>query len=119
MNNDTNSITISPNNFKLVNGDFLSTSDLSDKIYENGGSFRDEFQYMTFKCGELTVDVNYEISASGSIFEDSGDYWTPPSCDVDIDDIDVTISSVYIDETEVELADNLVKIFKTLVDKNL
>jgi hypothetical protein len=119
MNNDTNSITISPNNFKLVNGDFLSTSKLSDKIYENGGSFRDEFQYMTFKCGELTVDVNYEISASGSIFEDSGDYWTPPSCDVDIDDINVTILSVYIDETEVELADNLVKIFKTLVDKNL
>ena len=119
MNNETNSITISHKNFRLVDGDFLSSSDLSDKIYENGGSFRDEFQYMTFKCAELTVDVNYEIFVSGSIFEDSGDYWTPPSCDVDVDDIDITISTVYIDETEVELSDNLVQIFKTLVDKNL
>jgi len=74
---------------------------------------------MSFKCGELTIDVNYEISVSGSIFEDSGDYWTPPSCDVDVDDVDVTISSVSINEDDVELSDDLKKIFLKVVNNNL
>jgi hypothetical protein len=74
---------------------------------------------MTFKCGDITIDVNYEVSVSGSIFEDSGDYWTPPSCDVDVDDVDIYVTDVYINEDEVELTPELKTIFKNIVDKNI
>jgi hypothetical protein len=112
-------ITFNPKNFKLIDGDFISEDSFTDKIFEESGSFCDNAQWMSFKCGELTIDVNYEISVSGSIFEDSGDYWTPPSCDVDIDDVDVTITDVLINEDEVELTPELKKIFINIVNNNL
>ena len=112
-------ITFNLKNFKLIDGDFISEDSFVDKIYEESGSFCDDTQWMSFKCGELTIDVNYEISVSGSIFEDSGDYWTPPSCDVDVDDVDVTITDVLINEDEVELTPELKKIFINIVNNNL
>jgi hypothetical protein len=60
--------------------------------------------------------VNYKLSVSASIYEDRGDYWTPPSCEVDIDDVDVSIDSVYIDEYEVELCKDLKIIFEKLIN---
>jgi hypothetical protein len=112
-------ITFNLKNFKLIDGDFISEDSFADKIYEESGSFCDDTQWMSFKCGELTIDVSYEISVSGSIFEDSGDYWTPPSCDIDINDVDIIISSVSINEDDVELTDDLKKIFLKVVNNNL
>jgi hypothetical protein len=112
-------ITFNPKNFKLIDGDFISEDSFADKIYEESGSFCDDTQWMSFKCGELTIDFSYEISVSGSIFEDSGDYWTPPSCDIDINDVDIIISSVSINEDDVELTDDLKKIFLKVVNNNL
>lgn len=112
-------LTFNPKNTKLIDGDFLKSDDFSEKIYENDGSYFNDCQYMTFKCGDLTIDVNFELSISGSVSEDSGDYWTPPSCDVDVDDVDITITNVFIDENEVELTPELKKIFFNLVNSNL
>ena len=112
-------LTFNPKNLFLVDGDFVKSNDFADAIYENDGSYSNDFQYMTFKCGDIKIDVNYEISVSGSVCEDSGDYWTPPSCDVDIDDVDIYVTDVYINEDEVELTPELKAIFKKIVDKNL
>lgn len=112
-------LTFNPQNTKLVDGDFIKSDDFSDKVYENEGSYYNDCQYMTFECGELKIDINYELSISGSISEDSGDYWTPPSCDVDVDDVDITITNVFIDEDEVELTSDLKKVFLKLVNNNL
>ena len=112
-------LTFNPKNLVLVDGDFVKSNDLTDLIYENDGHYSNDCQYMTFKCGDITIDVNYEVSVSGSIHEDSGDYWTPPSCDVDVDDVDVTITEVLINEDEVELTPELKKVFLNLVNSNL
>jgi len=112
-------LTCNPQNLVLVDGDFVKSNDFADAIYESDGSYSNDCQYMTFKCGDITIDVNYEISVSGSVCEDSGDYWTPPSCDVDIDDVDIYVTDVYINEDEVELTPELKAIFKKIVDKNL
>jgi len=112
-------ITFNPQNLVLVDGDFVKSNDLADLIYENDGSYSNDCQYMTFKFGDITIDVNYEMSVSGSINEDSGDYWTPPSCDIDIDDVDIYITDVLINEDEVELTPELKAIFKKIVDKNI
>ncbi len=112
-------LTFNPKNLVLVDGDFVKSNDLADLIYENDGSYSNDCQYMTFKCSDITIDINYEMSVSGSINEDSGDYWTPPSCDVDIDDVDIDVTAVYINEDEVELTPELKTVFKKIVDKNI
>ncbi len=112
-------LTFNPKNTKLVDGDFVKSDDFTEMIYENDGSYSNDCQYMTFDCNDLKIDINYEIGISGSISEDSGDYWTPPSCDVDVDDVDITITDVFIDEVQVELTPELKKIFLNLVNSNL
>lgn len=111
-------VTFNPHNTKLVDGDFVKSNDFTDLVYENEGSYHNDCQYMIFKCDDVTIDVGYELSISGSIYEDSGDYWTPPSCDVDVD-FDVTITDVLINEDEVELTPELKKVFLNLVNSNL
>ncbi len=112
-------LTFNIKNFKLIDGDFVKSDNFSEMIYENDGSYSNDCQYMTFECGDLKIDINFEMSISGSISEDSGDYWTPPSCDVDIDDVDITITDVFINEDEVELTPELKKVFLNIVNSNL
>ena len=112
-------LTFNPKNSKLIDGDFVKSDNFSEMIYENDGSYHNDCQYMTFDCNGLKIDVNYEIGISGSISEDSGDYWTPPSCDVDVDDVDIYVTNVYINEDDVELTPELKTLFKNIVDKNL
>lgn len=111
-------ITFNTQNTKFVDGEFIKNDDISDKIYEDG-SFTLDDQWMSFDCNGVSIVVDYEISVSGSSSYDSGDYWTPPSYDVDVDSVDIDITSVSIDEYEVELTSELKKIFENLVNKIL
>jgi len=111
-------ITFNAENTKLVDGDFIKDNDITDKVYEDG-SFTLDDQWMSFDCNGVSIVVDYEISVSGSSSYDSGDYWTPPSYDVDIDSVDISVTSVNIDEYEVELTSELKEIFENLVNKSL
>lgn len=113
-----NFITFNPNNTNLVDGDFIKDNDFADKIYEDG-SFTLNDQWMSFDCNGVNITIDYEISVSGTSSYDGGDYWTPPSYDVDIDSVDITINSVHIDEYEVELTSDLKKVFENLINKSL
>lgn len=110
------SIIFNTQNTKFVEGDFIGNDDFADKICEVG-SFTVTDQWMSFECNEAYINVNYIISVSGSLSYDNGDYWTPPSHDVDIDSVDISITSVTIDDYLVELNDELEKIFQNLVQK--
>jgi hypothetical protein len=90
-------------NLKFVDGDFLNSESLSDMLYENEGSFTQKDQYMSFDIDGKDVTINYEVYVEGTIDEDNGDYWTPPSCDVELTDVDVTINEVFIDGVLVSL----------------
>lgn len=111
-------ITFNPNKTNLVDGDFLKDADIVDRIYEDG-SFVVKEQFMSFDCEGVSITIDYEINVSGKSYYDKGDYWTPPSYDVNIDSIDITINSVTIDEYEVELTSDLNDIFENLVTKSL
>ena len=111
-------ITFNTQNTKFVDGEFIKNDDISDKIYEDGSFILDD-QWMSFDCNGVSIVVNYEISVSGSTSYDSGDYWTPPSYDVDIDSVDIDVTSVSIDEYEVELTSELKKIFEVFIEKTL
>ena len=111
-------ITFNTENTKFVDGDFIKDNDIADKVYEDG-SFTLDDQWMSFDCNGISIVVDYEISVSGSSSYDSGDYWTPPSCDIDIDSVDISVTAVNIDEYEVELTPELKKIFVNLITKSL
>jgi hypothetical protein len=110
-------ITFNPKFTNLVDGDFIKNNEIYDKVCEDG-SFSIE-QYMSFKCENFDIVVNYEITVDGKTFYDKGDYWTPPSYDVDINSIDITIVNVFIDDYEVELNSDLKKVFENLISENL
>jgi hypothetical protein len=94
---------INLDNLKFVDGDFLTTESLTDMIYENEGSFTQKNQSMSFDVDGKDVTINYEVYVEGTIEEESGDYWTPSSCDVELTNIDVTINEVFIDGELVSL----------------
>jgi hypothetical protein len=82
---------------KFVDGNFISFDSFSDMIYENEGSFTEKDQYMSFEYGESDVTVNYELYVDGTIEEESGDWYTPGSCEVFVTDTDITITEVFVD----------------------
>jgi hypothetical protein len=88
---------------KFVDGDFLNSESLSDMLYENEGSFTEKNQTMSFDVDGKDVTINYEVYVEGTIEEESGDYWTPGSCDVELTGVDVTINQVFIDGELVSL----------------
>ena len=111
-------ITFNTGNTKFVDGEFIKNDDIYDKIYEDG-SFTLDDQWMSFDCNGVSIVVDYEISVSGSSSYDSGDYWTAPSSDVDIDSVDIYVTAVSIDEYEVELNPTLISIFEKIIEKSI
>jgi hypothetical protein len=90
-------------NLKFIEGNFSNTESLTDMIYENEGSFTQKDQSISFDLDGKDFTVKYEVYVEGTIEEDSGDYWNPGSCDVELTDVDVTINEVLIDDELVNL----------------
>lgn len=110
-------------NLEVSDKDIVSNDDFTDLILENEGSFTKDGQIIWFKSDELDKDVEvsveYEIYVSGSVDHDPGDYWTPPYTDLDINDIDIEIKSVYIDDIELELTKEIKTILLTKIKQEL
>lgn len=105
--------TINTSNFKFTDGEYISSADFADYISDNGSLNED--QWLAFDCNGIEFVVNYKLSVSASIYEDRGDYWTAPSCDVEIDNVNVFIDSVYVDEYEVALCRDMKVIFEKFI----
>jgi hypothetical protein len=89
---------------KLTFSYFDSPIDLEDKIYEGEGSCSLSDQIAFFQITEDSeLSVDFDVYATGRIHEDKGDYWTPPYCDIEVDDVDITINEVYINGDEFKL----------------
>jgi hypothetical protein len=100
---------------KFVDGNFISFDSFSDMVYENEGSFTEKDQYMSFEYGESDVTVNYELYVDGTIEEESGDWYTPGSCEVFITDTDITITEVFVDGVSTNVdAQDLMKLEKLI-----
>lgn len=109
--------TINPKNLKLKHKEVFD--DWDNLICEHEGSFTSDCQYMAFDCDGIEVVVDFELSICGSVHYDRGDYWTPPSSEVEVSSVDITITSLYIDEWEVELNSGLKKTLEKVVKTNL
>ena len=92
----------------MTDGDYTKAEDWEELICENEGSFSKDEEYMIFDSNGIEIVINYEISVSGRVDYDPGDYYTPPYSDFDITYEDIFISSVTIDGYELELSKGIV-----------
>lgn len=104
---------------ELVDKDIITNEDFDNLIIENEGLFTRDNQTIWFKNNDIEISVEYEIYVSGSIDHDPEDYWTPPYTDVDINDIDIEIKSVYIDDIEIELTKEIENILLSKIKQEL
>lgn len=103
---------ISIKSLKFVDGDMITNKDFSELLIENEGSFSKDDQVISFVTPEgMELVVNYDINIDGLITEEKGDYWTPGSSDVSINEVEVNITSFYEDGVgqEIELTDNMLE----------
>ena len=110
---------INLDNLKFVDGDFLNSESISDMFYENEGSFTKKHQTITFEDGDKELTIHFEVYADGKIYEDSGDYWTPPSCEVEVTEKEVTIEEVFVDGELVQLENEVLTKLEKLIEKEL
>lgn len=118
MNNLTETYSLNFNNLQFLHGDFLKSEDWSEKIYENGG-YSNDCQYMTFSCGENEVIVDFEFNLSGYHSFDPGDWYTAPYSETEVTDVDVQVTKLHVGEWEVELNNDLKKLFEVEIKKYL
>jgi hypothetical protein len=112
---DMNFLNFNLNSAKITDGEFLKSSDFEDQIAEESGSFTLKDEVINFDCQGLDICIIYDLDVSGDYEEDNGDYWTPPSCDVYLRDVEVTITQMTIDEYDVELTPQLKQVFSKLI----
>ena len=106
-------------NLKMIDGEYTKSEDWDELIFENEGSFNKDEEYMIFNSDGVEIVINYELSVSGRIQHDPGDYWTPSYTEVDIIDEDITISNVTIDDYELELTKEIESLLVKEIKKNL
>jgi len=106
------------NEMKFIDGDYTKSSSWDSLIMENG-SFSRDCQFMTFDCFGFRVEIEFDMIVSGRHEWDPGDYLNPPTSYCDIDDVDIDVTSLYVDEYEVDITHEIIDILKKVIDKNL
>lgn len=110
--------TLTLENLNLIDRSFIKSEDWFDIIFEDGG-FTAKNQYITFNSNENELVVDFDLSVSGKVTHDRGDYWNPPFTDVEVSSIDVDILTVYINDWELELNESIENWLVSEIKKNL
>jgi hypothetical protein len=84
----------------------IDTSDWESLLLDNDGSFMRNYEFL-ININGVEVYLDSQISVSGVVSFDRGNYWTPASSDIKINSIDVDIKDLFVDEYEVELSKDL------------
>jgi hypothetical protein len=110
-------------NLKVSDKEIINNDDFKELILENEGPFRKDSQVIFFKSDDLgedsKVSVEYEIYVSGGIYQDPGDYFTPPYTDAYINDVYIEIKFVYIDDIELKLTKEIETILLNKIKQEL
>lgn len=98
-------------NYKEVEEDWDSL------ICENEGSFSREDQSISFDVNGSELVVWFELNVIGRVDYDPGDYWTPSYTDVDITDVGVYISNVYLNDYDLPLDKEIIILLENKIQK--
>jgi hypothetical protein len=78
-------------NLELVDYDCAKSNSWNDLICENEGSFSREDEFLAFDMNGIELVIFYDLSVSGKIDYDPGDYYTPSYTDVEITDKEIIV----------------------------
>jgi hypothetical protein len=94
------------NNIKIVEKDITDREDWNHLLQEGDGFFTKEEQVIWLENSNFDeITVQYKISVTGSSDFHPGDITEPPYTETNIKDIDIEITSVYINDLEYEISD--------------
>lgn len=108
---------LNANSLELVDYDCAKSNSWEDLVCENEGSFSREDEFLAFDMNGLELVIFYDLSVSGKIDYDPGDYYNPSYTDVEITDEDITVTKVTLDEYDIELTKELKSFFSEVVKK--
>jgi hypothetical protein len=103
----------------LVDFECKKSDEWVELICENEGNLIREGEFMVFEVNGLDLVITYDLSVSGRIEYNRGDYWTSSysDCEITYENIDVT--EVTLDDYNIELTKELKKLFSEVIKKNL
>ncbi len=110
------------NNIRIIDGDFIPASEYDSVICEGDGSYNKD-QWVSIKIGdvgvgtEFIIDIDFSQEIVGKITIDHGDYWTPPSTDIDIVKNNIEIKSISINEMDIPVNNFLRDVCVDLIKK--
>lgn len=110
-------IQFNPSKSTITNKDFTPYSDFENLIEEGEGFATLKDECMILDCEGFEVSINYNVDITGHVYFEKGDWWTPSSVEVEVDTVDVTITSITVDEYDVDLTPELVSVFEKVVKK--
>ena len=120
MTNFISTYSLNPSNInRLVDFDCKKSDEWEELICENEGHFSRESEFMAFEVDGFNLVITYDLSVSGRIEYDPGDYYNPPysDCEITYEDIDVT--EVTLDDYNIELTKELKLLFSEVIKKHL
>lgn len=110
-------------NIKYTGGDYNKENIIINETvsFHIGGKYRHRTtgQYMTFDYENHEITILYEVFSSVDVHYDPGDYWTPPSEDVDVTDFTIDIIKIKINNYNCELRSDIRCKFIKEIEKNL
>lgn len=111
-------IIINESNVEIIDGDYIKSSDFID-IYNEDDVCNSTNEFIVFKSGENTLEIDYELDVDFSIDESTGDYYTPATRDIDVSDFNITIKSFKFNDMSVTLSKELDVFLQNLIKNKI
>lgn len=113
-----NTLTLNPKSVEVIEGDYIHSSGWADEMASTGSTYLNlEKSWIVLKSNGFEITIDFDLCVSGWEESDSGDYYTPPYSQINIDSVDITVLSVEIDGYSVELTKELSNKLEDLIDK--
>jgi hypothetical protein len=104
---------------KLTLKDKEVVGDWEYLICENEGQYSQDMQLVIFDYNGIEVSISFTLSLRGWYRYTPATYWEPSDGEVHITDVDFDIENVYIDDYEVELSKEVVKVLESVLKKHI
>lgn len=102
---------IDPKTIKLIGGDYIDSREFEDLIIDFEGMYADEDQFVIFDVNGTEYTITYDFEISGHMTYEPADWDSPGYQMFDLDSFSVDIIDIEVNETSIEMTEDLVKTF--------